>query len=253
MARQQDFINKIKNIVIEENRKRGYPLFASVVIAQACLETGYGASQMMLKANAIFGIKAGGSWRGKVYSSKTNEVYNNKTVTINATFRAYDSLSESIKDYFNLICNSSRYRGALHQNNYIECISAIVSGGYATDPSYVRKIIQIVTNYKLTNYDSTDDLKEEAMSQLYSYSIGRVYTLQVNLNVRYGPGLNFSVKKYSELTPDGKKHSTNKYSAVLKAGTRISVKGLQVVDSNVWLQIPSGYICAIYNNKVYVR
>lgn len=253
MARQQDFINSIKNIVIEENRKRGFPLFASVVIAQACLETGYGASQMMLKANAIFGIKAGGSWRGKVYNAKTNEVYNNKAVTISATFRAYDSLSESIRDYFDLICNSLRYRGALHQNNWLEYISAIIRGGYATDPTYVSKISQIVNNYRLTEYDSTDSLKQEATDQLYSYSIGRTYTLQVNLNVRYGAGLNFSVKQYKELTPDGKKHATNKVNAVLKAGTRVTCKGVYIVDGNTWFQIPSGFICAIYNNKIYIK
>lgn len=252
MARQQEFINKIKDIVIEENKKREYPLYPSVVIAQACLETGYGSSQMMLKANAIFGIKAGGSWKGKVYNAKTNEVYNNKTVTISATFRAYDSLGESIKDYFDLICKSSRYSGALHQNNYIECISAIIRGGYATDPSYVKKIIQIVVNYGLEKYDSTEDLKDEATGQLYNYTIGRVYTLKVNLNVRYGPGLNYGIKDYKELTLDGKKHCTNKNIAVLKKGTRVTIKGLQIVDSNVWLEIPSGYICGIYNNKIYV-
>ena len=253
MARQQDFINSIKNIVIEENRKRGFPLFASVVIAMGCLETGYGASQMMLKANAIFGIKAGGSWRGKVYSAKTNEVYNSKTVTISATFRAYDSLSESIRDYFNLICNSSRYRGALHQNNWVECIEAIKRGGYATDPSYVSKIKQIVVNYNLEQYDSTESIKQEALEQLYSYEIGKVYTLQVNLNVRYEAGLNYGIKKYQELTPDGKKHATNKVNAVLKAGTRVTCKGVRVVDGNTWLQIPSGFICAIYNNKIYIK
>ena len=253
MARQQDFINSIKNIVIEENKKRGYPLYASVVIAMGCLESGYGSSKMMMTANAIFGIKAGGSWKGKVYNSKTNEVYNNKTVTISACFRAYDSIADSIKDYFDLICNSSRYRGATYQNNWVECISAIHSAGYATDPDYVVKIKQIVNAYKLTDYDSTEDIKDSANDMFYSYSIGKIYTLQVNLNVRYGPGLNFGIKKYSELTQDGKKHSTNKYNATLKAGTKVTCKGVYVVDGNIWFMIPSGYVCAIYNNKIYIR
>ena len=70
---KQEFLNKISQIVVAENNKRGRPLFPSVVIAQACLETGFGVSEIMLKANAIFGIKAGGNWKGKVYNSKTKK------------------------------------------------------------------------------------------------------------------------------------------------------------------------------------
>lgn len=252
MGVQQDFINKIAPLVIAENKKRGYPLYASVVIAQACLETGYGSSKMMMRANAIFGIKATLSWSGKVYNSKTKEVYNSKPITITACFRAYDSIAESIADYFDLICKSSRYKGALHQNNWLECIAAIHRGGYATDPSYVNKVSSIINNFGLTKYDSTDDIKDDANNQLMSYQIGKVYTLQVNLNIRYGAGLNFNIKSYKELTPDAKKHCTNKYTAVLKKGTRVTCKGIYIVDGNTWMQIPSGFICAIYNNKIYV-
>ena len=94
MSGKENFIKKIAPIVQNINKSRGYPLFSSVVIAQACLETGFGASQLMMKANAIFGIKAGITWRGKVYSAKTKEVYNSKPVTITDTFRAYSSLEE---------------------------------------------------------------------------------------------------------------------------------------------------------------
>ena len=253
MARQQNFINSIASIVVAVNKERGYPLYPSVVIAQACLETGYGSSSLMMKANAIFGIKATSSWRGKVYNSKTQEVYNNKPVTINACFRAYDSIKESIEDYFNLICKSSRYSGAVYSNNWIECIHAIYNGGYATDPSYVTKVASIVSSYNLTQYDSTEDNKENANDQLMTYQIGKVFELQVNLNVRYGCGLNYSVKSYKELTSDGKKHCTNKVTAVLRKGTRVTCKGIYIVDGNTWMQIPSGYVCAIYNNKIYIK
>ena len=253
MSSQTNFIEKIAPIVQNVNKSRGYPLFSSVVIAQACLETGYGASQLMMKANAIFGIKAGLSWRGKVYSAKTKEVYNSKPITITDTFRAYNNLEESIEDFFNLICNNKRYQGAVHSNNFVECIHGIASGGYATDPSYANKIIQIINSFGLTKYDTTESIKDDATDKLYSYSIGKVYETQVNLNVRYYPGLNYGIKKYSELTPDGKKHSTNKVYATLKKGTKVTCKAIHIVDGNTWMQIPSGYICAIYNNKIYVK
>lgn len=193
---QKQFIEKIAPIVQNVNKSRGYPLYSSVVIAQACLETGYGNSTMMMKANAIFGIKAGLSWKGKVYSAKTKEVYNSKPVTITDTFRAYSSLEESVNDYFNLICNNKRYSSAVHSNNFVECIHGIASGGYATDPSYANKVIQIInSSLNLTKYDTTESIKEQAEIQAFSYSIGLVYETQVNLNVRYHPRIRVWNKK----------------------------------------------------------
>ena len=53
---KSEFIPTIAPLVVAENKKRGNPLFSSVVIAQAICESGWGQSQIMMKANAIFGI-----------------------------------------------------------------------------------------------------------------------------------------------------------------------------------------------------
>lgn len=80
----------------------------------------------MMKANAIFGIKATENWKGKVFNSNTQECYDGINYTnINACFRAYNSIQESVADYFNLICTSSRYRKALTTNTPKECIQEI--------------------------------------------------------------------------------------------------------------------------------
>lgn len=63
--KKQEFIENVASLVIAENEFRKNPLFNSVVIAQACQETGYGKSSLMIKANAIFGIKATKSWKRK--------------------------------------------------------------------------------------------------------------------------------------------------------------------------------------------
>lgn len=95
----------------------------------------------MTKANAFFGIKAGSSWKGKVYSSKTNECYDGKTYTqITAAFRAYDSLEESVADYYNLICGSSRYAGAVNNGNAESAITANQNGGDATSPNILKNV-----------------------------------------------------------------------------------------------------------------
>lgn len=144
----------------------------SVAMAQAALETGYGTSGLMTKANAYFGIKAGSSWTGKVYSSSTGEVYNGVSVVITATFRAYDSKAESVADYYNLITQSSRYAAAVSYSNKIltpyTTIYEIWDGGYATDPDYVSKIMSIINNYNLTTWDTkiSEDFTPEELEQL---------------------------------------------------------------------------------------
>ena len=75
---KSEFIPTIAPLVNAENQKRGYPLFNSVVIAQAICESGWGQSKIMMKANAIFGIKATSNWKGKVYNANTHFKSQNK-------------------------------------------------------------------------------------------------------------------------------------------------------------------------------
>ena len=127
--KKSEFISKIAPLVVAENKKRGFPLFSSVVIAQAICESGWGQSKIMMKANAIFGIKATSDWKGKVYNAKTQECYDGKNYTdIKACFRAYNSLAESISDYFDLITKLERYRKATVADTPLECITAIKNG-----------------------------------------------------------------------------------------------------------------------------
>lgn len=127
---KNEFLEIVSRLVVEENNRRGKPLFPSVVIAQAICESGWGGSQIMMKANAIFGIKAFSDWKGKVYNSKTKECYDGSNYTdIQACFRAYNNLQESISDYFDLITKSERYRKACIANSPLECITAIKKRG----------------------------------------------------------------------------------------------------------------------------
>lgn len=136
----------------------------SVCIAQSAIETGWGTAGIMVKANAFFGIKAGGSWTGKVYRADTWEVADGTAYNTTANFRAYDSLEASVKDYYDLIGNSSRYSKALSfgtdkgaWKTPRACITAIWAGGYATDTLYVEKIMNTITSRDLTAYDNLVD------------------------------------------------------------------------------------------------
>lgn len=113
----------------------------------------------MMKANAIFGIKATSNWKGKVYNANTKECYDGINYTnINACFRAYNSLQESISDYFDLICGLSRYAGAIHTSSPLACITAIKNGGYATSPTYIDTIMSIINSNNLTKYDTVENV-----------------------------------------------------------------------------------------------
>jgi len=149
------FIKNLAPLAIAECNKRSKKVLPSICIAQAALETGWGTSSLMTKANAYFGIKATSSWKGKVFNAKTSECYDGSTYTnITACFRAYDSVAESVADYYDLITGLSRYAGAVNETNAEKSITAIKNGGYATSPTYIKNVMSIVNQYNLTQYDS---------------------------------------------------------------------------------------------------
>ncbi len=151
----KSFIETLSALAIAECVKRDKKVCPSVCIAQAALESGWGSSALMKKANAYFGIKASKGWGGGVYSAATKECYDGVGMTdTTALFRAYGSLADSVCDYYNLITESERYSGAVGVSDYRECIAAIAGGGYATDPDYEGKIRAIIENYGLDKYDS---------------------------------------------------------------------------------------------------
>lgn len=165
---KNEFLETVAKLVVEENNRRGKPLFPSVVIAQAICESGWGQSQIMMKANAIFGIKATSNWKGKVYNANTKECYDGVSYTnINACFRGYNNLQESISDYFDLITKAERYRKACVSNSPLECITAIKNGGYATSPTYVNTIMSIINSNNLTKYDNVEDVENSVDNSNY--------------------------------------------------------------------------------------
>lgn len=209
-----------------------------------------------MKAKAIFGIKANKSWKGKVYNSKTKECYNGFSyTTISACFRAYDTYQESINDYFKLICENSRYKKALHCKNYKECITEIKNGGYATSPYYIDTICSIIETNNLTRFDKKESVDNvENSVDKPSYIKGNVYTLQVDLNVRENAGTEYKIKKFNQLTIDGKKHAYLQEKAVLKKGTIITCKEIiKKSNGDIWLRIPSGFVVGFYKGEVYIK
>lgn len=101
---------------------------------------------------------------------------------------------------------------------------------------------------KKTTSKTTTKKKTDAPS----YTVGKTYTVAVDcLNVRTGAGTNFRAKKKSELTKDGKKHANK--SGQLRKGTKVTCIAVRINGGNVWMKIPSGWICAYYKGKSYIK
>lgn len=120
------------------------------LVAQAALETGWGKHMVKQadgsNSNNLFGIKSHG-WDGGSAPAVTQEFVNGKAVTETAKFRTYDSFADSFHDYVNFLQSNDRYDKALSTNGNSErFMQGLQQAGYATDPQYARKVIQIARN-----------------------------------------------------------------------------------------------------------
>jgi Muramidase (flagellum-specific) len=156
---KQEFINSIKEEAMRGQRE--YGILASLTIAQAILESGWGKSQLAVKANNLFGIKAFSNWKGKRITMATTEWYDGQKQVVNAEFRAYDSFNDSIEDHNKLLLNTS-YEAVRKCKDYKAASSEIYKCGYATDPKYTEKLISIIEEYKLYEFDDNNAIEEVA-------------------------------------------------------------------------------------------
>jgi len=145
----------------EDARKLGqeYDVFASVMIAQALLESGSGTSTLSLAPNYnLFGIK--GTYQGQAVSMATQEDRGNgELYSINSAFRKYPNYAASLGDYVELLRggisgNDSYYKQTWRSTakNYLRTTNAL-TGTYATDTTYGQKLNSIIALYHLTQYD----------------------------------------------------------------------------------------------------
>lgn len=153
-----DFIKKLAPGAKKVQKK--YKVLASLVIAQGCLESGFGSSDLSKQAYNLFGIK--GTYNGKyvLMWTKEQDKQGNET-RVQAPFRKYPSFAESLEDLGSLYTRLSRYKAVVGEKDYQKATAAVAKGGYATDINYAMKLNSIIFTYKLTQYDNDDGLPEE--------------------------------------------------------------------------------------------
>jgi flagellum-specific peptidoglycan hydrolase FlgJ len=133
---------------------RGTGLLASVALAQAAIESGWGKSGLAAKYNNFGGIKAHWDWKGKVVVLPTREVLGGKTVTVQAAFRWYDSAADYFRGRVAFLRANPRYKRLFAADNAIAEAHLFQACGYATDPKYGQTLVSVIKTYGLTKYDA---------------------------------------------------------------------------------------------------
>ncbi|WP_297421517.1 glycoside hydrolase family 73 protein [Clostridium sp.] len=154
---KQQFIQQLYPQAVEIYNK--YGVLPSITISQAILESGWGKSDLSVKANNLFGIKADSSWSGKKIKLSTSEYYNKK---IQDYFRVYSNNEESIKDYGEFLKKNKRYKqnGVFQATQYIEQAKAIEKAGYSTvenekgEEIYSELLISLIQEQNLQLLDN---------------------------------------------------------------------------------------------------
>lgn len=140
----QLYINQYKDLAIREMLQ--YRIPASITLAQAVFESGAGRSRLARLGNNHFGIKCHG-WTGRTIAEDDD--------ALGECFRAYDHPLQSFEDHSKFLVNSSRYRRlfSLSMQDYRGWAHGLKACGYATNPRYAYKLIELIELYKLYVYD----------------------------------------------------------------------------------------------------
>ena len=155
---QQAFISQIAPGAIAAQSRYGIP--AAVTIAQAIDESGWGQSALAIRDNNLFGIKGTGPAGSDLLP--TQEYQNGQWVTINAAFRVYHNVAESIADHSQLLATGQPYQHAMADRHLPDAFATDLTGVYATDPQYGSNLIAIMRLYNLYQYDAASQVAPQA-------------------------------------------------------------------------------------------
>lgn len=145
------YIKQYRDLAVDEMKK--YHIPASITLAQGLLESGAGQSTLARKSNNHFGIKCGSDWQGKTVRHNDD--------ARGECFRAYKHPKQSYEDHSKFLAGRPRYASLfkLKITDYKGWARGLKKAGYATDPRYAQRLIDIIELYDLDKYDKKGGLK----------------------------------------------------------------------------------------------
>lgn len=143
---QQIFIETWANIAVDHMRQYGIP--ASITLAQAIVESGWGKGIVALKGNNFFCIKGNNGWTGPIVKAKDDEIDS-------SSFRKYTNIEESFEDHARFLRQNARYQPlfSLSPKDYKAWSYGLKNCGYATKDDYAEQLISTIERYGLYLYD----------------------------------------------------------------------------------------------------
>ena len=143
---KQFFIDTYASLAIAEMHGSGIP--ASITLAQAILESGWGRGSVAEGGNNYFCIKCNNGWEGETYEAKDDEPGL-------SCFRKYQNVFESFSDHSHFLTESPRYRPLfeLEKSDFRGWANGLKECGYATDRAYGSRLIDIIEEHGLWLFD----------------------------------------------------------------------------------------------------
>lgn len=142
---QQQFLESIAPWAQQAGERLG--VAPQLVAAHAALESGWGQRPLRqggADTHNLFGIKAGGQWRGDVATAATTEYEHGVAIGRTERFRSYPDQGAAFDDYAQMLLANPRYRAALNTGNDAHAFAqGLARGGYATDPAYGAKLARV--------------------------------------------------------------------------------------------------------------
>lgn len=208
----KNYIHKYKDIAIEQMLKHDIP--ASITLAQGLLESGAGRSSLAVKGNNHFGIKCH-DWTGASMRLDDDER--------DECFRVYHNTRDSYEDH-SLFLKRSRYARLfkLKRTDYKGWARGLKACGYATNPSYADKLIEIIETYELNKFDKArsydhfmakheGDISDEANSHRIEYRNKNYYVVarRGDTFASIGREFNISARKLARYNERNRKEKLN--------------------------------------------
>jgi LysM repeat protein len=180
---QAAYIRQYQDLAVSEMLRTGIP--ASIKLAQAILESSCGKSDLACKANNHFGIKCGGEWRGKSFHKEDDDYEEGKLVK--SCFREFNSVMDSYiahSDFLSDPNKANRYGSLfnLDVTDYKGWARGLSKAGYATDPQYANRLIEIIEKYELFRFDNETETELASASPKASSGYNLV---RYNNDVKY--------------------------------------------------------------------
>lgn len=216
----EDYIAAYKDDAIKEMYLHKVP--ACITLAQGMLESGNGNSTLSQEANNHFGIKCHKEWGGETFIMDDDED--------NECFRKYDKVLDSYSDHSLFLSSRSRYAFLfeLPPNDYKGWCNGLKQAGYATDPKYAQRLIDLIERYHLQDLNTlestasrtvlpiTTNIKPEQLIMRETYRFNRTrFVIVKNDDSFYKIAHDFNLEldkllEYNDLSKTDKLHYGDK-------------------------------------------